>query len=526
MNNPLSNIARLIYTGWIVAKNGVHVWPSNTPMPLPVRIASKIFSLIAPAAEDGSQGKRLSKALTKLGPTYIKLGQFLATRDDLVGKDLARDLSELQDRLPPFPMDEARRTIEESLGESVSTHFVEFGDPIAAASIAQVHKAVVETDGRKRDVAVKILRPDLERLFKRDLDSFFFAAEMIERFHPPTRRLHPIAIVQTLADSVEMEIDLRMEAAAISEMAENIAKDEGFRVPKVDWTRSARRVLTMDWIDGIPFTQVDKIAAEGHDLKELGTRLLRAFLRHAMRDGFFHADMHQGNLFVDTNGDIVAVDFGIMGRLGFKERRFLAEILHGFVTRNYTRIAEVHFDAGYVPRHHPTEHFAQALRSIGEPLMDRTAEDISMGRLLGQLFLITEMFDMETRPELILLQKTMVVVEGVARTLDPQLNMWTAAEPVAKEWMETNLGVEGRLHDAAEGASTIGRFVGDLPSLLSRAESTAESLSAMVTDGIRLDRHSIERLAAEQARKSRFTRIGIWIGAISLATIAITMLSQ
>lgn len=527
MSNPIMSMARLIRAGWIIAKHGVRVWPKNTPMPWPARVAQTLFSLITPSAPEGTHGQRLTKALAQLGPSYIKLGQFLATRDDLVGKELARDLSQLQDRLPPFSMKKAKAAVEEALGAPASKIYDEFGEPVAAASIAQVHKAWVEDNDGRHPLAVKILRPGVEQQFQNDLDSFFLAANLIERVHKPSRRLRPIAVVQTLADSVDIEMDLRMEAAAMSEMAENIAKagDHGFRIPKVDWSRSAKRVMTLEWIDGIPMSDVEALKAAGHDLKELGTRVIRSFLRHAMRDGFFHADMHQGNLFVDKNGDIVAVDFGIMGRLTFKEQRFLAEILHGFLTRNYTRIAEVHFEAGYVPDHHPTERFAQALRSIGEPLMDRTAEEISMGRLLGQLFQVTEMFDMQTRPELIMLQKTMVVVEGVARTLDPELNIWTAAEPVAKEWMETNFGAEGHLHNAAEGAASIGKFVGVLPGLLSRAERTAQSLSNMAADGIRLDQHSIERLAEEQAKKDRFTRTGIWIGAISLLIIAIAMMT-
>lgn len=527
MSNAIVNMARLLRAGWIVSKHGVKVWPKDKPMPLPARLAKSVFSLLAPSWNSKKDGKRLTNALAKLGPSYIKLGQFLATRDDLVGKELARDLSKLQDRLPPFSTKKARETIEEELGEPVDKLFVEFADPIAAASISQVHKAWILEKGEKRPVAVKILRPGVEKRFNQDLSAFFFAARQIEWLHEPSRRLRPHAVVETLADSVAIEMDLRMEAAAISEMADNIknANDFGFRVPKVDWSRSAKRVLTLEWIDGIPMSNVERLKEEGYDIKELGTRLIRSFLRHAMRDGFFHADMHQGNLFVDKHGDIVAVDFGIMGRLTFKEQRFLAEILHGFLTRNYTRIAEVHFEAGYVPDHHPTELFAQALRSIGEPIMDRTAEDISMGRLLGQLFQVTEMFDMETRPELIMLQKTMVVVEGVARTLDPELNMWIAAEPVAKEWMEANFGAEGRIQDAAEGAVTIGKFMGDLPGLLSRAERTAQSLSYMVSQGVRLDRQTIEKLAEEQRRRSRLTRIGIWICAISLAVIAIALVT-
>jgi ubiquinone biosynthesis protein len=283
-------------------------------------------------------------------------------------------------------------------------------------------------------------------------------------------------------------------------------------------------VLTLEWIDGIPISDQAALAAAGQDVKGLGARLIQAFLRHAMRDGFFHADMHPGNLFVDEQGRIVAVDFGIMGRLGLKERRFLAEILHGFLNRNYTRVAEVHFEAGYVPRKHSVAQFAQALRAIGEPILDRPAREISMAQLLGQLFQYTEVFDMQTRPELLLLQKTMVVVEGVGRSLDPDVNMWTVSEPVVKEWMEEALGPGAQVQAAAEGAASVGRFMGEIPKLLDQAERTAEAFSAMAEEGVRLDDYTVERLAAAQARQDRLNRIGIWIGAVALAAIALALL--
>src|SRR5215475_1836249 len=413
-------MARLTKAGAVIAWSGARVLPDDAQLPGPLALLARATAPLrknGTAVEAGNEAK-LSEALTSLGPSYIKLGQFLATRDDIIGRDLARDLSTLQDRLPPFSQTEAKLAVEEAFGAPTDKLFAEFGPPIAAASIAQVHKARVrEADGTLKPVAVKVLRPGIEQRFKRDLDSYFFAARMVERLHPPSRRLRPIADVDTLAKSVAIEMDLRMEAAAISEMAQNTKNDQGFRVPVVDWSRSARRVLTLEWIDGISVADRQALAAAGHDVKALGARIVQAFLRHAMRDGFFHADMHPGNLFVDAEGRIVAVDFGIMGRLGLKERRFLAEILYGFITRDYQRTAQVHFDAGYVPRHHSVESFAQAIRAIGEPIHSRTAEEISMAKLLMLLFEVTGLFDMRTRPELLLLQKTMVVVEGVARTL-------------------------------------------------------------------------------------------------------------
>jgi ubiquinone biosynthesis protein len=524
--SAIANVARLTKAGAVLAWSGARVLPEQANLPAPLALFARVT---APFRKNGTGERgnktKLSDALTSLGPSYIKLGQFLATRDDIIGRELARDLSTLQDRLPPFSQGEAREAVQEALGAPIDKFYAEFGPPVAAASIAQVHKAKVRgADGALTPVAVKVLRPGIEQRFQKDLDSYFFAARAIERFHPPSRRLRPIAVVDTLARSVAIEMDLRMEAAAISEMAQNIKHDEGFRVPTVDWARSARRVLTLEWIDGIPIADRQALAAAGHDVKALGSRLMQAFLRHAMRDGFFHADMHPGNLFIDAEGRIVAVDFGIMGRLGLKERRFLAEILYGFLKRDYTRVAEVHFEAGYVPRKHSVAQFAQALRAIGEPIMDRPASEISMAQLLGQLFQYTEVFDMRTRPELLLLQKTMVVVEGVGRTLDPELNIWVASEPVVKEWMEKELGPGAQFEAAAQGAASVGRLMGDIPKLLGQAERTAEALSAMAEEGLRLDDHTVERLAEAQSRGNRTSRIGIWIGALALAAIALALL--
>ena len=530
MATALTNLLRLARAGLTLAQYGVRFVPKGMKVPLalhvvhamtlPVRIVTWPFRLGRP------RDARVATALATLGPSYIKLGQFLATRADVIGEELATDLRHLQDRLPPFSMAEARRAVEAALGGRLEDHFAEFGPPVAAASIAQVHKAVtVARDGTRRTVAVKILRPGVERRFKNDLDSYYFAARLVERFHPPSRRLKPVAVVDTLARTTGLEMDLRLEAAAISEMAGNIKGDgqlpDGrFRVPDVDWQRTAKRVLTIEWIDGTPIADLARLKAAGHDLRALGLTVLRSFLRHAMRDGFFHADMHQGNLLVDSQGLVVAVDFGIMGRLGPRERRFLAEILHGLITRDYRRAAEVHFWAGYVPPHHPVEVFAQALRAIGEPIHGRTAEEISMADLLGQLVAYTEVFDMQTRPELINLQKTMVVVEGVARGLDPSLNMWTAAEPIARDWIEGNLGPAGAIKDAREGAGEIGKFLAEVPALLSQVERSFAALADMARSGVRLDAETVAALAKAEAQRTRSSRSALWLGALALTAIA------
>ncbi|HEY8579343.1 MAG TPA: AarF/UbiB family protein, partial [Beijerinckiaceae bacterium] len=422
----------------------------------------------------------------------------------------ARELEHLQDRLPPFPKEVAVATVEAAFGAPLGALFTSFDDAIAAASIAQVHPATVETADGPRRVAVKILRPGVERRFRRDLADMFFAARLAERRLPEARRLRLVDVVETLARSVKMEMDFRLEAAAASEFAENTAEDVDFRVPSVDWDRTAKDVLTIEWIDGVGLSDVAGLARAGHDLPLLGRIVIQNFLRHAVRDGFFHADMHQGNLFIDREGRLVAVDFGIMGRLGPKERRFLAEILYGFITRDYRRVAEVHFEAGYVPHVHRVEDFAQAIRAIGEPIHSRTADQISMAKLLSLLFEITALFDMRTRTELVMLQKTMVVVEGVARSLDPRLDLWSTAEPVVEGWIRERLGPVGIAQDLGRSAASLGRLLAQTPDLLERAERIARDLEAASHRGVELAPESIERLGRAQARRSRFGNLALW----------------
>jgi ubiquinone biosynthesis protein len=526
MFGTLRDLALLARAGRVIARNDGFLTPDQlAEIPAPARLALKVGKIGARPAPSAATHP-LATAMTELGPSYIKLGQFLATRADLVGAKNAADLATLQDRMPPFGMEQAKAEIAAQLGAPVEQLYVEFGPPIAAASIAQVHRASIRrSDGSIQAVAVKVLRPGVEARFARDLATFYSAARLIERLHPPSRRLRPMDAVATLDHSVKLEMDLRMEASAIAEMAANTARDPGFRVPFVDWERTARRVLTTEWIDAIPLSQPERIKASGVDCEALGDLVIQSFLRHAMRDGFFHADMHPGNLFCDADGNLVAVDFGIMGRLGPKERRFLAEILYGFITRDYRRIADVHFEAGYVPQNQDPAVFAQALRAIGEPILDRPAADISMARLLTQLFQVTEQFDMKMQPQLILLQKTMVVVEGVARTLNPSLNMWTAAEPVVRAWIEEKLGPQGRINDAAEGAATLGRLAAQLPEVLSEAQRAARMVAEMAdSGGIRLDQATTEALAEAQARHAFWSRTALWVGALALAAIALAQI--
>jgi len=467
---------RFLMVARALARHNALFWvrdigPAPRPLKLAIAVSSRLVLRKPGLPKD--KGERLAAALRSLGPAYIKLGQMLATRPDLTGTDLAEGLRALQDKLPPFPAEEARRLIAEELEQPLEQVFSRFEDEaVAAASIAQVHKAET-VEGTT--VAVKVLRPGIEARFRRDLEAFKWAARFAERAIPAARRLRPVAVVDTVAQSVAQELDLRLEAASASELAEGVAGEAGYRVPEIDWERTTKRVLTLEWVEGIPLWDVEALDAAGYDRARLAGVVVRAFLLQAMRDGFFHADLHQGNLFVDAEGTVVALDFGIMGRLDVLSRRYLAEILYGFQQRDYLRVARWHFSAGYVGPEHSVEQFALAMRAIAEPIFGRPARDISAGRLLGQLFATTEAFGMETQPQLLLLQRSMVMVEGLALNLDPEANMWTLSRPVIAEWMREQLAPE------AVAADAVNEFVasfGDFPVLVRRARSVLEGLEA------------------------------------------------
>lgn len=445
------------------------------------RLILPLFAFGAPSHKHLREGERLALALQELGPSFIKLGQALSVRSDLLGGDIAEDLGNLRDKLPPFSYEEAKATVEKELEQPLDQVFVSFEkEPVAAASIAQVHFAEVEesipaptednpeaVDICRRKVAVKILRPGIEEAFQKDLHLFFWIARLVERFQPSFRRLRLIKIVEILEQSVELEMDLRLEAAAAAEMGENFEDDPEFSVPVIDWQRTAKRVMTQSRIEGIRAGDTDTIIAAGHDLEKISAIVIRVFLKQVLRDGFFHADMHHGNLFVTDEGTLVAVDFGIMGRMDRQTRLFMAEMLFAFLTGDYRRAAEVHFEAGYVPKHKSLDAFTQACRSIGEPILGKPVNEISLGRLLVQLFQITETFEMETQPQLLLLQKTMVTAEGVAQSLNEKINFWEVAHPTVEGWMLENMGPEAK---AAQIVSDGLTFLKKLPELVNRTD--------------------------------------------------------
>ena len=442
-----------------------------------VRVFIKIFgfsSFKKKSLDSKSVGSRLTNALKDLGPTFIKLGQFLGTRPDIVGKDLAIELQSLQDDLPPFEMPIAEKSIREEIGEEKFLQIKDFTRPIAAASIAQVHFAKIKNE----EFAVKILRPGIEKKFNEELDSLMLFASIVESILPKTRRLRLIEVVHLLKEITSIEMDLRFEGSAASELKKNTISDPKFKVPEINWDFTSKRVLTSQRVKGISIKDIDQIDKQNIDKKELAKNIIQNFLRQAVGDGFFHGDMHQGNLFVDNEGNIIPVDFGIMGRLDNDNRRYLAEILYGFIKRDYEKVADVHFIAGLVPQDQSRESFSQALRSIGEPIFGQSIKNISAGRLLAQLFEITEQFNMATQPQLLLLQKTMVVVEGVARTLDEDANIWEISKPVLEGWLKKEVGPEAKFNQVVETTTKVIDRLPELPIMMDRASKALELLAA------------------------------------------------
>ncbi|MEE9481233.1 MAG: AarF/UbiB family protein [Kiloniellales bacterium] len=499
---------------------------------------------------DGRPGQRLAWALTELGPTFIKLGQFLSTRADLLGEQLAADLSELQDRLPPFDSTAARAAIEAALGRPIDELFDRFENaPVTAASIAQVPFAVTgrtldgdvpgeppdnpgaepsalaglmaadptspAIDWENREVAVKVLRPAIEQAFARDLELLYSLAELVERTQPKLRRFKPLEVVRVFEETVRLEMDLRMEAAAAAELAANFADDPTYHVPAVDWQRTSRRVMTQERVGGTPLDDREALLAAGHDLTEVLTKAAAVFFKQVFRDGFFHGDQHPGNMSVDAEGNIVAVDFGIMGRLDRRTRYYLADMLLATLARDYHLLAEVHVEAGFLPPGQPPDVFAQALRSVCEPIFGRSLNQISFARLLAQLFQLTEAFDMPVQPQLLLLQKNMLMAEGVSRSLDSSLNIWTLAEPLIAEWVRENRGPEARLRDAAQD---LGDSLQRLPRLLSDVERASGEIAS---SGLRLHPDSAKSLAP---RGEGAGRLAMWVAAAALVAALVALL--
>ena len=476
-------------------------------LPLAINLFFSFISIGSPknfADNQKKPGQKLCEALQGMGTTFIKLGQFLATRPDIIGEELANDLEKLQDKLPAFDTYKVKQIIKKEIGDNQFAKIKDLSEPIAAASIAQVHIAKIENENQKKEVAIKILRPDIEKLFNEELDALMLFAYFIENIFSKAKRLKLVEVVYLLREITNIEMDLRFEAAAANELYENTKFDKGFNVPKIYWNYTTKRVLALDKVDGISIREHKKLKDSGINLKVLAENLIQHFLKQAVRDGFFHGDMHQGNLFVDNQGNIIPVDFGIMGRLDKNNRKFLAEILYGFIQRDYVKVAEVHFQAGLVPSNASKEEFAQALRSVGEPIFGQTIKNISGGNLLAQLFEITEKFNMATQPPLLLLQKTMVVVEGVARKLYPETNIWEVSKPVLEGWLKNIKSPKSTLDTAINTSTEIIKRIPEFPDIMDKANYALQLIAeGKLNLGLRNDKNlEIEQMKLKNFRNN------------------------
>ena len=451
--------------------------------------------------QNDSEGKRLSNSLQSMGTTFIKLGQFLATRPDIIGEELSKHLENLQDRLPPFPLSKAKEMIKKDLGEETFNSIINLSEPVAAASIAQVHKAQINDNGTIKDVAIKILRPNIKKIFNEEIDALMLFAFSVESLIKKTKRLKLIEVVFLLKEITNLEMDLRFEAAAANEYAENTKNDVGFKVPTIYWNFTSENVMTLDWVDGISIRETEELTKRNFDTKKIASDIIQYFLRHAVRDGFFHADMHQGNVFIDNNGQIVTIDFGIMGRLDKLSQRFLAEILYGFIQRDYKKVAEVHLVANLVPKDVHVDDLAQALRSIGEPIFGQSVKNISGGKLLKQLFDVTEKFNMQTQPQLLLLQKTMVVVEGVARKLNPDTNIWETSKPVLESWLKETKDPINSINEVVKNSTEVLKKLPELPEVMDKAY---QALTYLASGKIPQNSNSYNELNIKKSEMTTF----------------------
>ena len=450
--------------------------------PLIIKIFFGIFSISLFGKNNQnlnlSNEERLCNSIQDMGTTFIKLGQFLSTRPDIIGEELSKQFEKLQDKLPPFSTFEARKMIKKDLGKEIYNSIINFTEPIAAASVAQVHKAQINDDKIIKDVAIKILRPNIKKIFNEEIDALMLLAYFVESIIEKTKRLKLVEVVFLLKEITNHEMDLRLEAAAANEFSENTKNDLGFHVPKIYWNYTSESVLTLDWVEGISIREKDILEKNNINTEKLATDIIQHFLRHAVRDGFFHADMHEGNLLIDSDGQIVPIDFGIMGRLDKLNKRYLAEILFGFIQRDYKKVAEIHLVAGLVPKDIQIDNFAQALRSIGEPIFGHSEKDISGGKLLKQLFDITEKFNMQTQPQLLLLQKTMVVVEGVARKLNVNTNIWETSKPVLENWLKETKDPINAITDTLKDSAEVLKRLPELPKIMDKANQALTYLAS------------------------------------------------
>ncbi len=461
---PVRESLRVAHIAWVLVRHGLDEFILAAHLFRPIRF----FRFLSPFywGSKPPRGVRIRRALEDLGPIYVKFGQILSTRRDLLPDDIALELVKLQDQVPPFPGAQARQIVEKALGKPVGELFAEFdSEPLASASIAQVHAATLH-EGHK--VIVKVVRPNIEKTIQRDIDLLFTIARLARKYSRDARRLRPVEVVEEYNKTIHDELDLQREAANAAQLRRNFVDGKLLYVPEVYWELTRENVMVQERIYGTPVDQVDELITHGVNLRTLGERGVEIFFTQVFRDNFFHADMHPGNIFVRADGTYIGVDFGIMGTLTSADQRYLAENLLAFFHRDYRKVAELHVESGWVPRDTRVEDFESAIRTVSEPIWEKPISEISFGHFLLRLFQTARRFDMEVQPQLVLLQKTLLNIEGLGRMLYPQLDLWTTAKPFMERWMSEQVGPKAFLRRVKETLPQISEDLPEVPLLAHR----------------------------------------------------------
>jgi len=437
---PIKQLLRLIYINRILAKNNLDDLVFSIHLLRPIQFVQKLLPWRWFDKKDqGTLGERIRYTLEDLGPIFVKLGQMLSTRPDLLPPEIAKELAKLQDKVPPFPGDVAIEVIEESYGQPINEIFEYFDEiPLASASIAQVHVARLH-DGK--EVIVKVVRPDIIKTIKRDIALLYVLAGLAEKYWHDGRRLRPVEVIKEYEKTIHDELDMQREAASATQLRRNFLDSDLLYIPEVYWPLTRKSVMVMERINGTPIGDVDKLKELDVDLIKLSEDGVEIFFTQVFKHNFFHADMHPGNIFVSPEGKYIAVDFGIVGTLNPEDQRYLAENFLAFFNRDYRRVAELHVRSGWVPGSTRVDEFESAIRSVCEPIFEKPLKEISFGQLLLRLFQTARRFDMEVQPQLVLLQKTLFNIEGLGRELNPDLDLWKTAKPFLERWMSEQIGV-------------------------------------------------------------------------------------
>ena len=497
----LRHILRLVTINVVLVRHGLDEIVLRTHLLRPIRFVLYLLPWNWVRRAQSPRAVRLRRALEDLGPIFVKFGQILSTRRDLLPEDIAGEFASLQDRVPPFPGETAAAIVRAEIGRPVEEIFSAFSrEPLASASIAQVHAARLH-DGR--EVVVKVVRPEIEKVIRRDVSLLRLVADLAHRYWPDARRLHPREVVAEYEKTILDELDLLREAASASQLRRNFEGSDLLHVPEVHWDYTRRRVMVMERVSGIPISNVDALVEAGIDLRALAERGVEIFFTQLTHHNFFHADMHPGNIFVERahpeRPSYIAVDFGIMGSLSDQDQRYLTENFLAFLNRDYRRVAELHVESGWVPGDTRVAEFEAAIRAVCEPIFDRPLKEISFGRVLVQLFGTTRRFHMEVQPQLVLLQKTLLNVEGLGRQLYPELDLWETAKPFLDRWMRGKMGPGGLVREVRRQAPRWGETLPALPGLA--YETMRLARSGRIEVGIRSE--AVDRLRAEVRRGNR-----------------------